>query len=75
VLAALLPAAPGPAEAGRRGRRALQLLRKVAHRKHAAAFAAGAAALRAVAAADGRYGFVADGVEELERLLSLRLNG
>ncbi len=74
VLAAILPLASDAAEARRCGRRALQLLRKVAHRKHEAAFAAGAAALRR-AAADGRCAFVEAGIAELEGLLDLRLRG
>jgi adenine-specific DNA-methyltransferase len=75
ALAGILPALDDPAEARRSGRRALQLLRKLAHRKYRTEFAAAAARLRRVAAGDPRYGFLSGGVAGLERLLALREAG
>jgi adenine-specific DNA-methyltransferase len=75
VLAGLLPLAASDAEARAEGRRALQLLRKLAHRKTAGLFASGAAALRGVAAADARFAFVASGVGDLEAVLAARVAG
>ncbi len=75
VLAAILPGIADPAEAHRCRRLALLLLRKLAHRKHAALFAAGARALRAAAAADSRHASLEQGVAGLEDLLRRRLAG
>jgi adenine-specific DNA-methyltransferase len=76
VLVAVLERPMSAAERRSWQRRLLWLLRKVAHRKYRASFAAAAERLRVLASRDPeRYGGLAQGLEELEALARARFEG